>query len=223
LNASSSTGTASALRLRLAWPSSSSSRDGTIPAGRTPPSAICRPSTTKGTSYPPVAQVRNSPRNRGNSTLLGISGFLDEIGFGTRLIDSKIHKVYGVPLDGLHDLFTIVIRWLSKYASTPEILALILSVVLIVYMIAKWGRKYISRIVHLIKSGPEYWFLFIAFVFAVIASVIDLDFFDHRSIEGQVFQFLEEMLELYVGLALLFSCISVYLQDSVNSRSLGKN
>jgi hypothetical protein len=155
--------------------------------------------------------------------ILGISGFLDEVGFGTRLIDSKIHKVYGVPLDGLHDLFTIVIRWLSKYASTPEILAFIIAVVLIVYMSARWGRKHISRLVQLIKSGPEFWFLFIAIVFAVIASVIDLDFFDHRSIEGQVFQFLEEMLELYVGLALLFSCISVYLKDSVDRRSLGKN
>ena len=31
-------------------------------------SATCHPSTSKGTSYPPLAQVRNSPRNRGNST-----------------------------------------------------------------------------------------------------------------------------------------------------------
>ncbi len=69
LNANSSTRTASGLRPRRAWPSSSSSKDGTIPAGGTRPSATCRPSTTKGATYPPLTQIRNPPRNRGNSTL----------------------------------------------------------------------------------------------------------------------------------------------------------
>ena len=30
-------------------------------------SAVCHPSTTKGASYPPLAQIHNRPRNRGNS------------------------------------------------------------------------------------------------------------------------------------------------------------
>ena len=66
-NASSSTDSASALRPRHAGPYSNSSRDGTIPAEDIRRSATCRPSTTKGVCYPPLAQVRNSPRNRGNS------------------------------------------------------------------------------------------------------------------------------------------------------------
>ena len=49
------------------WPSSSSSRVGTVHDGATPPSDICHPSTTKGASYPPLAQIHNCPRNRGNS------------------------------------------------------------------------------------------------------------------------------------------------------------
>ena len=67
-NANFSTGVASGLMPRHAWPSSSSSRDGTIHAGATRPSAICHPSTTKGVSYPPLAQIHNCPRNRGNSS-----------------------------------------------------------------------------------------------------------------------------------------------------------
>ena len=51
------------------WPSSSSSRAGTIHDGVTPPSDICHPSTTKGASDHPLAQIHNCPRNRGNSTL----------------------------------------------------------------------------------------------------------------------------------------------------------
>ncbi len=39
----------------------------TIPAGGIPPSATCHPSTSKGDRYPPLAQIRNRPRNRGNS------------------------------------------------------------------------------------------------------------------------------------------------------------
>ena len=67
-NASCWTGVGSGPTPRHAWPSSSSSRDGTIPAGGTRPSAICHLSTTKGASYPPLAQIHNRPRNRGNST-----------------------------------------------------------------------------------------------------------------------------------------------------------
>ena len=66
-NASCWTGVGSGPTPRHAWPSSSSSRDGTIPAGGTRPSAICHLSTTKGASYPPLAQIHNRPRNRGNS------------------------------------------------------------------------------------------------------------------------------------------------------------
>ena len=68
-NASCWTGVGSGPTPRHAWPSSSSSRDGTIPAGGTRPSAICHLSTTKGASYPPLAQIHNRPRNRGNSRL----------------------------------------------------------------------------------------------------------------------------------------------------------
>ena len=68
-NASCWTGVGSGPTPRHAWPSSSSSRDGTIPAGGTRPSAICHLSTTKGASYPPLAQIHNRPRNRGNSDL----------------------------------------------------------------------------------------------------------------------------------------------------------
>ena len=67
-NASCWTGVGSGPTPRHAWPSSSSSRDGTIPAGGTRPSAICHLSTTKGASYPPLAQIHNRPRNRGNSS-----------------------------------------------------------------------------------------------------------------------------------------------------------
>ena len=49
------------------WPSSSSSRVGTIRDGATPPSDICHQSTTNGASYPSLAQIHNHPRNRGNS------------------------------------------------------------------------------------------------------------------------------------------------------------
>ena len=58
----------SGLTPKPGWPSSSSSRAGTIHDGATPPSDICHPSTTKGASYPPLAQIHNRPRNRGNST-----------------------------------------------------------------------------------------------------------------------------------------------------------
>ena len=53
-NASFSTGVGFAPTPKHAWSSSSSSRDSTILAEGTRPSAICRPSITKGAGYPPA-------------------------------------------------------------------------------------------------------------------------------------------------------------------------
>ena len=69
-NGSCSTAAGSALMPKPEWPSSSSLRVGTIRDGATPPSDICQQSTTNGANYPPLAQIHDHPRNRGNSTLL---------------------------------------------------------------------------------------------------------------------------------------------------------
>ena len=66
-NANCSSAGGSGLTPKRGWPSSSSSRAGTIRDGATPPSDICHPSTTNGASYPPLAQIHNRPRNRVNS------------------------------------------------------------------------------------------------------------------------------------------------------------
>ena len=68
-NANCSIARGSGLMPKPGWPSSSSSRAGTIRDGVTPPSDICHPSTTNGASYPPLAQIHNRPRNRVNSTV----------------------------------------------------------------------------------------------------------------------------------------------------------
>ena len=56
---------------RMRRPVSRRSADGRLRVpirdGATPPSDICHPSTTNGASYPPLAQIHNRPRNRGNS------------------------------------------------------------------------------------------------------------------------------------------------------------
>ena len=67
-NASCSTAAVSTPRPRRAWRSSSSSRAGTIPIAATPPSTICRQSTTKGaTTQRSQPQALRRLLNRGNS------------------------------------------------------------------------------------------------------------------------------------------------------------
>ena len=66
-NGSCSDAAGCALTPKRGWPSSSSSREGTTRDGATPPSDICHRSTTNGASYPPLAQIHDRPRNRGNS------------------------------------------------------------------------------------------------------------------------------------------------------------
>ena len=68
-NASCSTAAVSAPKPRRAWRSSSSSRAGRIPIAATPPSTICRQSTTKGaTTQRRKPQALRRPLNRGNSS-----------------------------------------------------------------------------------------------------------------------------------------------------------
>ena len=76
LNANCSSAGGSGLMPKPGWPSSSSSRVGTIRDGATPPSDICHLSTTNGASYPPLAQIHNRPRNRGNSNPVAVAGAL---------------------------------------------------------------------------------------------------------------------------------------------------
>ncbi len=148
--------------------------------------------------------------------LLGLVGYLDEIGFGTRWRGPiELQEVYGIRIDGIHDLFTIAIIWLSADAATYEILALGLGVVVTGYLAVKWGYHQISKWPYLIYSKPEYWFLFLAIMFVIVAFVLDLGLFDVRPLERHILQILEEMLELHAGLALIFSCISVYRRDLV--------
>src|SRR5271169_2010630 len=67
-NASCSTAAVSTLRSRRAWRCSSSSRAGTTPIAVTPPSTICRQSTTKGvTTQRGQPQALRHPLNWGNS------------------------------------------------------------------------------------------------------------------------------------------------------------
>ena len=68
-NASCSTAATSALRSRRAWRCSNSSRAGITPIAVSPPSTICRRSTTKGaTTQSSQPQALRRPLNRGNSS-----------------------------------------------------------------------------------------------------------------------------------------------------------
>ena len=146
--------------------------------------------------------------------VVGLAGFLDEIGFGLRWLDpTAIHEIHGVPLDGIHDLFTIAINWFSADASVLEFSVAGLSIIIVGYVAVKWGHQLIFRTVHQIRPEPEIWFFFVAIVCVTTALVLDLDFFEARSIKRRIFQVMEEMLEFHAGLALMFSCVSIYLKD----------
>ena len=79
------------------------------PAGGTRPSAICHLSTTKGASYPPLAQIHNRPRNRGNSRELDDADKAERLMRNlARRLEMEAPDVSKSILEGIDEILTVV-------------------------------------------------------------------------------------------------------------------
>lgn len=144
--------------------------------------------------------------------ILGLVAFLDEVSYGQRFFGFSTLYMYNKPVDGVHDVFEIV---RAMPASDQSLFFLWSAVICLVAITILWvSYQRWSRIVTFVRTHDGRlmsFFLFTALVFMILSTM--LDFLEHKP--GWI-SFTEELLELNVGLALLFAVFSLALPRRVS-------
>ena len=139
--------------------------------------------------------------------LLGLVGFLDELSFGQRIFDLNVPTVLGIPLDAVHDIYTIALVAVKIY---PYIFVSIFVLIgfLSVYILVHKGITLNGVIKSILSEAPYFYFAF--FVVYLSISIISEQAFDRKLyrmyLELHIF---EEVLEMNSALALLSCCLSI--------------
>lgn len=133
---------------------------------------------------------------------LGFLCFLEEIGFGERILGLSMPVVGGGKVDGFHDVFKasfLKLQVIPTYLSLSIVVLFILIASVIVY---KW-RKEIKTLFEQIWQLDILFFTFVSISLLLFATFLDLGLFPFYFIN-----LMEEVLEMNGGLALLFGAIS---------------
>jgi len=146
-------------------------------------------------------------------------GFLDEVSFGQRLLGFEVPVLRRMPVDGLHDLFTIGYgvfetdnpRYKALYVLVP-VVSLIVGIGLL--RSSAGLRAAVGRVRGWLAAQPPYPFIVPALLFLFLALVLDLDL-----LERAWLVFVEELLELNVAVALLFGGLSIATGRPTTRRS----
>ncbi len=138
--------------------------------------------------------------------LVGLWSFLEDVSYGQRIFGFDSPRVFGVPIDGMHDFVYVGKRYLDILIKYQARRLLILVVVLGVVMMGL-VVKYWSKILAVLGNGfrsPQYLFFIIYVLLMAPSAILDLDVFS-----SPLTTLIEEVFEFDASLALLFGCIAI--------------
>ncbi len=131
---------------------------------------------------------------------LCLVAFLDEISFGRVYFGGEAWRVMGYECDGVHDLFSIGMKlWRDRgwLAFDVALFGLIGVGVILAYV----GRRfYMPAMLAYIRRHPAFDYVRVAVILFGVSLLLDVDIVRHPFA-----LFLEELLEMNLGLALLFA------------------
>lgn len=137
---------------------------------------------------------------------LGTLAFLDEISFGQSIFGFTSPEILGKKIDGVHDLIVVVqrlIRLTLGLSRTETVFVLAGAGVLTCTMVLFFRGRELHALLHRCL-GRDYWITIIVTVLFVLpALLIDASGLTERPEVGAAFAFVEELLELNAGMALL--------------------
>lgn len=146
--------------------------------------------------------------------LVGLWSFLEDMSYGQRIFGFGSPRVFGVPIDGLHDFVYVGKRYLDiliKYqARRLLILVLVLGVVAVALVVRYWSKLW--ALLGMTFRTPEYLFLALYVLLLIPSAILDLDV-----LRSPVSTLLEEVFEFDASLALLFCCITI---DGISRRGI---
>lgn len=137
--------------------------------------------------------------------LVGLWSFLEDMSYGQRIFGFDSPRVFGVPIDGLHDFAYVGKRYLDiliKYqARRLVVLVAVLSLVAL-GLLVRYRRQILALALKILRM-PPYLFFAIYVLLMVPSALLDLDMF-----ASSVTTLIEEVMEFSASLALLWSCIA---------------
>lgn len=134
----------------------------------------------------------------------GLIAFLDDIGFGQRMFNLQMPKVYNVEVDAVHDFATIGYYIIRDHGSPVLDAGLVLAAGLVVWYLLHKFPGLISRSLHLLKRHPSFQLLFVALAIVGASLVADL-----RPTGRQYWDFVQQLLELDSGIALNLAALAM--------------
>jgi hypothetical protein len=143
---------------------------------------------------------------------VSLFGFLEEISYGQRIYGVVAPRVYGVPIDSIHDFFSMSYKLFRDLVRHN--LALVLMGSLIFFIIVNLSmmvhRAKVLDIIKKIFTDPPYILSSFFILLIILSSVIDLEI-----IHKMVIYMVEEILEMNAGLALL--CCGLSIREQLSS------
>lgn len=135
-------------------------------------------------------------------SLLSILFFLEEVSFGKQWIHYSAPVLYGKKIDGFHDFFEILYKFIQNNLLLGNILSLVF-VVLAWYLIKNINIKIKKNILKPIKEQKSFTFVGTSLLLLLMAQTIDIGLFP---ING----FFEEVMELCASIGLFFAVFSFH-------------
>lgn len=149
-------------------------------------------------------------------SLVGLVGFLDEVSFGERHFNLTMPRYDGVKFDAVHDgLFWGYLKLAGLIAAHPDASLLVFSVILAAVLTgAVMARERLVDLVGTIRREQKRMMVVIFFLLLGTAMLVDLDF-----IENDYLYYMEEMFEMFAGVALIFCALSRVNSSTVLDRA----
>ena len=151
---------------------------------------------------------------------IGLLGFLDEVSYGERLFGLSMPEIEGEPIDALHDFYEVgyfqLFKIIPTYAITLYLLLTSIAVGLLILLFIHKAKVW--RELSMTQRYPLY-ILMLLIVFLLVSALV-IDFLGSSSVRGYRVPalshgtLLEEMLEMNVGIGLLFCSLSLYFSGS---------
>ncbi|MCZ6626371.1 MAG: tetratricopeptide repeat protein [Deltaproteobacteria bacterium] len=147
---------------------------------------------------------------------IGLLGFLDELSYGERLFDLSMPYIGDVRIDALHDFYKLVYKEFVTFIPTQATSVFLLFTVATASLLILFYRYRFKvwRQLSTTPRYPPYILVLLIVVFLVSALVIDLEI-----VVLDPLTMLEEMLEMNVGIGLLFCSLCLYDSGSSQKRA----
>lgn len=143
--------------------------------------------------------------------ILALFVTLEELSYGERYYGFSAPRIFDYKMDTVHDLFFLFFKTIKviyeKYGKIVFFIIALASILPLFFLYRAW--KYFFPLFFKLIREPEYFYFLLFIVFGFVALLFDLGVIKH-----DFMKFMEEIMELNAGIALLFATIALLIKPA---------